>query len=82
MTDHNLQFQEEFYDDLNASETGISAEELINRKEYTTDELLREFKVIGFSHGFCAVERISDGLKGSFDFGYRPRRYFNFKTAD
>lgn len=51
------------------------------KKEYTTDELTAEFEVIGFSHGYCAVKRKIDGLKGSFDFGGRPRKYFNFKPA-
>lgn len=51
------------------------------KTEWTTDELQEDFKVIGFSYGFCAVERKSDGQTGSFDFGGRPRKYFNFKIG-
>lgn len=51
-------------------------------KEYwTTEELQQDYKVLGFSGGYVAVERKSDGQKGSLDFGGRPRKYFNFVKA-
>ncbi len=50
--------------------------------EWTTEELTQDFKVIGFSSGYCAVERKSDGQKGSLDFGGRPRMYYDFKKAN
>jgi hypothetical protein len=53
----------------------------IMKTEWTTDELQEDFKVLGFSHGYCAVQRKSDGVKGSLDFDGRPRVYFNFKKA-
>jgi len=52
------------------------------KTEWSTDELTEDFKVIGFGHGYCAVERKSDGQKGSFDFGGRPRKYFNFVKSN
>ena len=48
------------------------------KTEWTTEEMEQDFEVIGFSHGYCAVKRKSDGVKGSLDFGGRPRKYFNF----
>lgn len=66
--------QEEFYDNLNQQEK-------TTKTEWNTDELQEDFKVIGFCGGFCAVERKSDGVKGSLDFDHRPRRYFNFIEA-
>ena len=48
-------------------------------KKYTTTELQEEFKVLGFGYGLVAVERKSDGVKGSMEFTHRPRFYFNFK---
>ena len=52
------------------------------KTEWTTDELQEEFKVIGFGYGYCAVERKSDGQKGSLDFGGRPRIYSKFVKSD
>ena len=48
------------------------------RTQWTTDELQEDFKVIGFGYGYCAVERKSDGQKGSLDFGGSPRIYNKF----
>ena len=50
-------------------------------KTWTTEQMQEEFKVLGFSYGYCAVERKSDGQKGSLDFGGMPRKYFNFIKA-
>ena len=49
------------------------------KTEWTTSELTEYFKVIGFSFGYCAVERKCDGQKGSLNFGGRPRIYYDFK---
>ena len=49
------------------------------KTKWTTDELTKDFTVLGFGHGYCAVQRKSDNVKGSLDFGGRPRRYFDFK---
>jgi hypothetical protein len=48
------------------------------KTEWTTEEMEQDFQVIGFAYGFCAVKRKSDGVKGSLDFGGRPRKYYNF----
>ena len=50
----------------------------MDTKRYTTAQLQVEFKVIGFGYGYVAVERKSDGLKGSMDFNHSPRIYHSF----
>ena len=51
------------------------------KKEWTTEEMQNEFKVIGFGFGYCAVQRKSDGQKGSLDFSGSPRKYYDFVEA-
>jgi len=41
------------------------------KTEYNTTELQETFKVLGFSHGFCAVEHKETKERGSLDFEYR-----------
>lgn len=53
----------------------------------TKDEMLEEYKVLGFAYGMCIAERKSDGKQGTFEFrmiegdsGY-VRDYYNFQEA-
>ena len=52
-------------------------------KEYgtvwSTEELTREFAVIGFMSPYVSVERKSDGVRGTLMFQHLPRFYFSFK---
>jgi len=43
-------------------------------------ELATEFIIIGFMAPFIAVQRKSDGVKGSLEFQHQPRFYFNFQA--
>lgn len=54
----------------------------IKRKVYTTNELQKEFNVIGFCSGYVAVEHKETKQKGSLDFGGNPRIYFNFVVSN
>ena len=45
---------------------------------WNTQELAREFEVIGFAAPFVVVIRRSDGVKGSLAFKHEPRFYFGF----
>jgi hypothetical protein len=45
---------------------------------WDTEQLTREFEVIGFMTPLVVVRRRSDGVKGSLEFQHRPRFYFNF----
>lgn len=46
---------------------------------YDTQELGKEFEVIGFGAPFVVVRRRSDGKRGSLMFQHRPRFYFSFE---
>lgn len=45
---------------------------------WNTEELARDFEVVGFAAPFCVVVRRSDGVKGSLAFKHEPRFYFSF----
>jgi len=48
------------------------------KNEWTTDELTRDFEVVGFQAPFVVVKRRIDNKKGSLEFTHSPRKYFNF----
>jgi hypothetical protein len=45
---------------------------------WDTDELQRDFEVIGFLAPFVGVRRRADGVRGSLLFQASPRFYFGF----
>jgi plasmid stability protein len=49
---------------------------------WTTEELTRDFTVLGYSAPVCVVRRKSDGVRGSLMFKHSPRIYFNFVPED
>ena len=53
--------------------------EQMHGQVWDTDELKRDFDVLGFLAPFIGVRRKSDGKKGSLMFQHDPRYYFNFK---
>ena len=60
-------------------ESGQPARDLAEAKQrWNTEELSKEFEVIGFLAPFVVVKRKSDGAKGSMEFTHSPRFYFNF----
>lgn len=46
---------------------------------WDTDELQRDFEVLGFLAPYIAVRRKSDGRRGSLLFQHHPRYYFRFQ---
>lgn len=59
--------------------SGQPARDLEQAQErWNTQELQRDFEVIGFCAPFVVVRRKSDGVKGSLEFTHSPRVYFNF----
>lgn len=46
---------------------------------WDTTELQEAFVVMGFMAPLVAVQRKSDGAKGSLEFQHSPRFYFDFK---
>ena len=49
---------------------------------WNTEELSRDFEVVGFLAPYVVVRRKSDGRKGSLEFQHHPRFYFNFKADE
>ena len=45
---------------------------------WSTDELCKDFEVLGFLAPFVVVKRLSDGRKGSLMFTHSPRFYYSF----
>ena len=48
---------------------------------WNTDELRKDFEVLGFGHGYCVVRRKEDGVRGSLYFDHMPRFYYDFKEG-
>ena len=46
---------------------------------WDTQELRRDFQVLGFAAPLVVVRRNSDGVRGSLEFQHQPRFYFNFQ---
>ena len=49
------------------------------KKQWTTEELTRDFTVKGFMAPFVVVERKEDRKVGTLQFTHNPRVYFDFK---
>ena len=47
---------------------------------WNTQELGKDFEVIGFAAPFVVVRRRADGAKGSLQFQHSPRFYFAFQA--
>lgn len=61
-------------------DTGQPARDLEEAKQrWDTEELKRDFEVLGFLAPFVIVRRKSDGVLGSMEFTHQPRWYFNFQ---
>lgn len=45
---------------------------------WNTQELSRDFEVLGFLAPYVVVRRKSDGVKGSLEFRHQPRFYYGF----
>ena len=48
------------------------------KETWNTEELQRDFEVLGFSAPYVVVKRLSDGTKGSLEFTHSPRVYSNW----
>jgi hypothetical protein len=64
---------------IDEAEANAKTDDDIQGERWTTDELQRDFDVVGFMAPFVVVIRKSDGVKGSMEFRHSPRVYFNFQ---
>ena len=47
---------------------------------WDTQELGRDFQVLGFAAPLVVVRRKSDGMRGSLEFQHHPRYFFNWQA--
>jgi hypothetical protein len=64
--------------EINAEPGSRAALEAAHGPVWDTDELRRDFEVLGFLAPVVVVRRRSDGRKGSLEFQHQPRFYFGF----
>ncbi len=65
--------------EINAEPGSREALEAVHGQVWDSQELVRDFEVLGFQAPFAAVRRISDGMRGSLNFQHSPRFYFGFR---
>jgi hypothetical protein len=66
-------------EDINRDPNGREALEKEFGQVWDTNELSRDFEVLGFMAPFVVVRRKADGIKGSLKFQHCPRFYFSFE---
>jgi pterin-4a-carbinolamine dehydratase len=64
--------------EINANPGERAALEAEHGQVWDTQELQKDFKVLGFMAPFVVVERIADNVKGSLRFQHHPRYYFGW----
>ena len=64
--------------EINSEPGSREALEAEHGQVWTTQELARDFAVLGFLAPFVVVRRKADGVKGSLEFQHSPRYYFGF----
>ena len=78
MNDPTETLRRERLNEINAEPGSREALESQYGQVWTTDEMSRDFQVVGFMAPLVVVCRRSDGKKGSLEFQHTPRFYFNF----
>jgi hypothetical protein len=69
--------------EINAVPGSREALEAEHGQVWDTDELRRDFEVIGFMAPLVVVRRKADGVKGSLEFQHGPPRlYFNWQPHE
>jgi len=63
---------------MSDAETRAELENSFPDNVYNTEEVRRNFEVIGFCAPFVSVGRKVDNVKGTLEFFHNPRFYFNF----
>lgn len=79
MIDETETTRRHLVEEINEDPTERVALERRYGQVWNTQELSRDFEVIGFMTPFVVVQRKSDGAKGSLMFQHSPRFYFAFE---
>ncbi len=78
MNDPTEQIRRERLAEINSDPSGRDALESQYGQVWTTDELRRDYEVVGFAAPLVVVRRRADGRLGSLEFQHNPRFFFNF----
>ncbi len=78
MSDETEAIRRQQQAEINARPGSREALEAEHGQVWDTQELSRDFTVMGFMAPYVVVRRKSDGGKGSLEFQHHPRFYFNF----
>jgi len=78
MHDETEDIRRELVQQVNCVPGSREALELQHGQVWDTQELAKDFEVLGFMAPFVAVKRKSNGVKGSLMFQHLPRFYFSF----
>jgi hypothetical protein len=65
--------------EINAEPGSREALQARHGQVWDTQELARDFEVLGFLAPYVVVRRRADGCKGSLEFQHHPRLYFLFQ---
>jgi hypothetical protein len=80
MNDPTEFIRRELVAEINAQPGDRETLEAIYGDVWDTEELARDFEVIGFAAPFVVAVRKSDGVKGSLEFQHQPRFYYAFRA--
>ena len=70
--------QREIMETINNGDEDRKAIEAEDGQTWNSEELGRDFKVMGFAAPYCVVLRKADDKKGTIMFKHSPRIYFGF----
>ena len=79
MNDPTEATRRELLRQINAHPDGREALEALYGEVWDSEELARDFEVLGFAAPFVVTIRRSDRVTGSLQFQHHPRFYFAFK---
>ena len=79
MSDPTETIRRELVAEINAEPGSREALEALLQEVWNTEELSRDFEVLGFGGPVIAVLRKFDGVKGILYFQHRSRFYFKCK---
>jgi hypothetical protein len=66
--------------EINAAPGSRETLEAKHGQVWNTEELARDFEVVGFLAPYVVVRRKADGQLGSLAFQHNPRCYFSFQA--
>ena len=78
MTDPTEPLRRSQLAEINATPGSQEALEAKHGQLWNTEELARDFEVLGFLAPYVVVRRKADGQLGSLAFQHDPRLYFSF----